>query len=100
MRMARFSYSLLRRGLTCLRHPFERALLLRRFPSGRERIGSDPSKLLEKHRLFFLREALQQTLIESGRRRRKLAGDFLSLFSQMQPNEAVISLVVDAFDQA
>ena len=73
---------------------------MRRFPLGGERIGSDPSKLLEEHLSFLLREALQQVLIEGGRRGCQRVGDFLSLCGQMQPNETVISPVVDSFDEA
>ena len=48
-----------------------------RFPAGGERIGSDPSQLLEEHRSFLLREVLQQTLIEGGCRSRQRVRDFL-----------------------
>ena len=73
---------------------------MRRFPSGGERIGSDPSKMLSEHRSFLLREPLQQTLIEGGRRSRQRARDFLSLSGQVKPNETVISPIVDSFDEA
>ena len=73
---------------------------MRRFPSGRERIGSNLSKLLEEHRSFLLGEPLQQTLIEGRRRGRQRVGQFLSLSGQMKPNEAVISPVVYSFDES
>lgn len=71
-----------------------------RFPSGGERVGSDPSKLLQEHRSFLLRESLQQTLIEGGRCGCQCVRDFLSLSGQVKPNETVISPVVDSFDEA
>jgi hypothetical protein len=46
-----------------------------------------------------LREPFQQTLIEGGHHNRQCAGDFLSLFGQMKPNETVIGPVVDSFDE-
>ena len=73
---------------------------MRRFPSGGERIGSDPSKLLSEHRSFLVREALQQTLIESDRRSRQRVRDFLSLCGEVKPDETVISPIVDSFDEA
>ena len=73
---------------------------MRRFPSGGEGIGSNPSKLLEEQLSFLLGEPLQEALIEGGGRGRQRVGDFLSLSGQMQPNETVISPVVDSFDEA
>lgn len=73
---------------------------MRRFPSGGERIGSDPSELLEEHLSFLSGETLQQVLIESGRRSRQRVGEFLSLFGQVKPNKTVISPVVNSDDKA
>ena len=73
---------------------------MRYFSSDGERIGSDPSKLLEEQLLFLLREALKQALIEDGGSIRQGMGDFLSLSSHMKPNETIISAVVDSFDEA
>src|SRR5262245_39746861 len=64
------------------------------------RIGSNPSQLLEEHLFLLRREPLQQTLIEDGYCIRQRMGDFPPLLGQMQPNETVISLVVDTLDQA
>ena len=49
---------------------------MRYFSSDGERIGSDPSKLLEEQLLFLLREALQQALIEDSGSIRQGTGDF------------------------
>ena len=73
---------------------------MRRFPSRGERIDSDPSKLLEEELSFLLGEPLQQALIEGGRRGCQRMGEFLPLPGQMQPNETIISPVVDSFDEA
>ena len=70
---------------------------MRYFSSDGERIGSDPSKLLEEQLLFLLREALQQALIEDSGSIRQGMGDFLSLSSHMQPDETIIGRLLTAF---